>query len=221
MSIAEKIIAFNQSLKIEADIPSGINVLFPFSDEKVIEATKAFYFKYYNDNNRRTIILGINPGRHGAGITGIPFTDPIRLLKECGIGNSFKKNPELSSDFVYRLINTISNVKDFYSKFLISSLCPLGFTKDGKNLNYYDNKTLENSVTPFIVETLRKQIDFEINTERCFCLGEGKNFKYFSRINRQYNFFKEIIPLSHPRYIMQYKRKMLNQYIDRYKNALS
>jgi len=33
-----------------------------------------FYKKYYNDNNPRFLILGINPGRFGAGVTGIPFT---------------------------------------------------------------------------------------------------------------------------------------------------
>ncbi len=40
----------------------------------------------------RYLILGINPGRFGGGITGIPFTDPIRLQNICGIENDFQKN---------------------------------------------------------------------------------------------------------------------------------
>lgn len=41
-----------------------------------------------------TNILGINPGRFGAGTTGIAFIDPIRLENECGINNSFPKKVE-------------------------------------------------------------------------------------------------------------------------------
>jgi hypothetical protein len=41
----------------------------------------SFYQKYYADNKKRSLIIGINPGRFGAGVTGIPFTDPIRLKR--------------------------------------------------------------------------------------------------------------------------------------------
>ena len=220
MTIADKIIAFNQSLSIGVDLAKDVRVLFPFNDKKVIEATNTFYQKYYGDNNERIILLGINPGRFGAGITGIPFTDPIRLKNECGIENAFNKKPELSSDFVYRVINACGGVKPFYNRFLISSLCPLGFVKNGKNLNYYDEKELEKKVNPFIVATLKQQIEFGINTNVCFCLGEGKNYKYFVKLNNEHRLFGEIIPLAHPRYIMQYKRKKLDYYISDYNEKL-
>ena len=71
----------------------------------------------------------------GAGVTGIPFTDPLCLEQNCGIQNPFDKRPELSSDFIYRFISAYGSAESFYSKFLISSLCPLGFVRNGKNLN--------------------------------------------------------------------------------------
>lgn len=220
MTVADRIISFNQSLNIDIALPEGTKVLFPFNDKNVIIATTSFYQKYYADYNERIILLGINPGRFGAGVTGIPFTDPIRLANECGIENLFEKKPELSSDFIYRVINAYGGVKTFNNKFLISSLCPLGFVKNGKNLNYYDEKELEEKISPFIITTLKQQIEFGINTEFCFCLGEGKNYKYFTKLNQKHNFFKKIIPLAHPRYIMQYRRKMLNDYISFYIEGL-
>ena len=221
MTIADKIIQFNHNLKIANKLPSDITVLNPFHNANTIEATTSFYNKYYSDNNKRFLILGINPGRFGAGITGIPFTDPLRLVNECGIENEFNKKPELSSDFIYRMIRKYGSVSEFYSKFIISSLCPLGFTRDGKNLNYYDDKELQKKTEPFIIETLKKQIDFGVDTNICYCLGEGKNYKYFNNLNSKYNFFNKIIPLAHPRYIMQYKRKMLQNYISDFVNLLS
>lgn len=220
MTVADRIISFNQSLNIDVALPVGAKVLFPFSDKNVIKATRSFYQKYYADYNERIILLGINPGRFGAGVTGIPFTDPIRLANECGIENLFEKKPELSSDFIYRVINAYGGVKTFYNKFIISSLCPLGFVKNGKNLNYYDEKKLEQKISPFIITTLKQQIEFGLNTEFCFCLGEGKNYKYFIKLNQKHNFFKKIIPFAHPRYIMQYRRKMLNDYISFYIEGL-
>ena len=38
----------------------------------------------------------------------------------------------------------------FYANYFIGAVCPLGFMKDGKNINYYDDKKLQQAVTPFI-----------------------------------------------------------------------
>jgi hypothetical protein len=50
----------------------------------------------------------------------------------------------------------------------------------------------------------------------CYCLGEGENFKYFSRLNASHGFFKTIVPLAHPRFIMQYRRKRVWEYVETY-----
>jgi len=46
----------------------------PFREfEQTLVVADEFYHKYYNDYNSRLLILGINPGRFGGGLTGIPF----------------------------------------------------------------------------------------------------------------------------------------------------
>jgi hypothetical protein len=75
---------------------------------------------------------------------------------------------------------------------------------------------LQQAVLPFVLKTLRDQIAFGLNTKVAYCLGEGKNFKFLSSLNAQHQFFESIIPLAHPRFIMQYKRKTINFYIEDY-----
>jgi len=180
-----------------------------------------FYNKYYNDTRGRRLILGINPGRFGAGITGIPFTDPIRLEKECGIKNNFDKRPELSSDFVYRMIKQMGGPDHFYTHYYIGAVSPLGFIKDGKNFDYYDSKDLMHKLKPFIVKSLVDQIGLGINSRKCYCLGQGKNFEYLKYLNQEIKLFNEIVPLPHPRWVMQYRRKNLKQFLSETSSILS
>lgn len=193
----------------------------PYQDETGFMLSSKFYRKYYSDNESRTLIVGINPGRFGGGITGIPFTDPVKLEKFCGIPNDLQKKTELSADFVYQMIDAYGGADKFYSKFFITSISPLGFTKEGKNLNYYDIRELQESVYPFLADSLKKIISFGMNQSVCFCLGEGQNFKFFSKLNAALSLFDNIVPLAHPRFIMQYKRKQLNTFIKTYIDKLS
>ena len=216
MTFGEKVLLFNKSLRIDSDLPKGVVVMNPFKNEYTLSLCQNFYYQYYNDNGERHIILGINPGRLGGGLTGIPFTDPIKLETLCAIANTLDKKAELSADYIYLMIAAYGGIEKFYNKFYFNSICPLGFTKDGKNLNYYDIRELQEAVKNFMILSLHKQIKFGINTDVAFCLGEGENFKFISRLNEEHHFFKRIIPLAHPRFIMQYKRKKLDEYIDAY-----
>lgn len=221
MTFADKINAFNRNLGLDAEIPEGIEVMNPFTDPEVMRITEAFYEKYYSDNRKRKILLGINPGRFGAGVTGIPFTDPVKLEKICGISNPFKKSREASADFIYDMITAFGGPEKFYDQYFIHAVCPLGFTKNGLNYNYYDDKELENHVTPFIVESLETMLSYGIDTSVCFCIGNGKNFKYLDGLNRKQHFFKKVVPLPHPRWIVQYRRKSYDEFIKRYIDHLS
>lgn len=219
MKFAASILTFFKDLKWKIKLPDGVEVMNPFENEETMVLCRQFYHKFYNDNNIRWMIIGINPGRFGGGVTGIPFTDPIRLDKACGIKNHWPAKQELSSLFIYDIITAFGGVKKFYDNFYITSVSPLGFTKDGKNLNYYDDRQLQNSIKEFVIESMRKQLAFGINRNVAFCLGDGKNFKYLSKLNEECKFFDKIIPLSHPRFVMQYKLKMKGEYMERYMNA--
>jgi len=217
--LSTNILQFLFRLQLHIAPPNGIETLFPFSDVATRQACTAFYNKYYGDKKPRYCIIGINPGRFGGGVTGIPFTDPIRLQQECGIENSWQKKQELSSVFVYEVIKAFGGAEAFYSKFFITSVSPLGFTKDGKNLNYYDDKELIKTIKPFAVDCLNEQLSWGLNRNTAFCFGDGKNYKYLSQLNKEHGFFAEVIPLPHPRFIMQYKLKQKERYIDRYLEA--
>ena len=220
MMLADKILDFLKSLNLKTKLPPGVKAMNPYKDASAFELCRAFYKKFYNDNQARTLILGINPGRFGGGLTGIPFTDPVKLETHCGIKNKLPKKAELSADFIYAMLEAYGGAKSFYTKFYISAVCPLGFVKDGKNMNYYDSKELQHAVYDFCIQSIRQQLHFGLNHEVCYCLGDGKNFAFLNKLNNEHRFFKRIIPLSHPRYIMQYKRNHVQEYIARYLNEL-
>jgi Uracil DNA glycosylase superfamily len=202
-------------------VPEGVTWLLPLKDEpEPARVFSAFLQKYYSDDDPRTLVLGINPGRFGAGITNVAFTDPAHLERECGIGNSFPKREELSAQFVYKVVHAYGGVTAFYRKFFINSVVPFGFVKDGKNYNYYDERPLMEAMTPFAVFHLKNMLGLGMNREVCFCLGEGKNFKFLSKLNEKEGFFKKVVPLSHPRYIMQYRRKKVEEYVEAYIEAM-
>ncbi len=221
MHVSQQILSFLKNLDLKTGLPNEVEVMNPFKDKYTYDICRQFYDKYYSDNKTRHLILGINPGRFGGGLTGIPFTDSLRLASVCCIENNFQKKQELSSLFIYDVIAAFGGAASFYSKFYISSSCPLGFTKHNKNFNYYDDKILEKSVKDFVIQSMNQQLQFGIGREAAFCLGEGKNFGYLSKLNSEMKFFKKIIPLPHPRFIMQYKLKKKDEYIERYLCELS
>jgi len=221
MFLAEKILLFFRRMGIRAKLPQGVEVLNPYQNTATFSICGQFYRKYYNDNRERALIMGINPGRLGGGLTGIPFTDPIKLQDVCNIPNSLKKKAELSADFIYSVISGFGGPEKFFSRFYFSSVSPLGFTMNGKNLNYYDIPKLQSALKPFIVDCLKEQSGFGLKTSTCFVLGEGKNYAYLKSLNEEFRFFKTLMPLPHPRFVMQYKRKKLKEYVQRYCETLN
>lgn len=221
MTLANQILTFYKKLKSPTGLSAGVAVMNPFQDPEIFKLCEKFYHQFYNDSEPRKLIMGINPGRLGGGMTGIPFTDPIKLEKICGIPNTLQKKAELSADFIYTMIDSYGGAQLFYSKFLFSSVCPLGFTKNGINMNYYDDKKLEQKTREFIISSIQKQLNFSVDREVCFCMGEGQNFKYLQKLNSEHAFFKKIVPLPHPRFIMQYRRKKLAEFIDLYLDKLT
>lgn len=225
MSFAEKIIAFNSRLNFSGSLPKGIRIMNPFKENpEAVAASEKFYSKFYDDDYPRNLILGINPGRLGAGVTGVPFTDPKRLIEYCGIPYSGKMLHEPSSAFMYEMIAAYGGVEKFYRENYIHSVCPLGFiiyeNDKEKNYNYYDSKALLQAVSTFIEWNIKKQLEIGFGSEVCYCLGSGKNFSFLQSFNEKKNFFKKIVPLEHPRFITQYKQKEKEKYIADYLKKL-
>jgi hypothetical protein len=226
MIFAEKIIAFLKELDFNGELPDGISIMNPFRENpEVVGIITKFYSRFYSDENQRHMILGINPGRFGAGVTGIPFTDTRRLTEKCGIPIKGVMTFEPSSSFVYDMIDAFGGTEKFYSDFYVTAISPLGFTSAGPkgravNYNFYDSKKLTEAVYDFMVESLKKQLNFGIYQDVCFCLGTGKNYRFLDELNSKFGFFKKIVALEHPRYIMQYKSKQKDYYISRYVDEL-
>ena len=220
-NVAKHIIEHYSRLENNWKLPKGIELIYPFDSEAVNDLLNKFYNKFYTDHKSRIFLFGINPGRLGAGMTGVPFTDPVYLEQACGIPNEVKKKHELSSIFIYRMIEEYGGAKLFYSQFYVTSLCPLGFTKEGRNYNYYDSKELLAKVEKKMIESIEFQISKFCERRVAFSLGQGKNFKVFKELNNKYSWFDELVPLPHPRWVMQYKRKDLEKYLDEYMLKLS
>ena len=222
---ADKVIDFNRNLSFEGSLPRGIRVMNPFRDNpQILQVTRKFYKKFYDDHRPRRFIIGINPGRFGAGTTGIPFTDTKRLQDVCGIPIDSAGTHEPSSVFIYEMIERYGGVRQFYGDYYINSISPLGFLRlsdkgNWINCNYYDSEELFRSLEPFLVSTLRDQIGFGLETDRCFVLGK-KNARYIDRINKKEKLFGSLSVLDHPRYIVQYRAKQKEQYLEDYLNKL-
>jgi len=225
-AFSEKVNRFNKNLHFEGTLPPSIEIMNPFREAEVYRTACMFYDKYYNDHNRRKLILGINPGRLGAGATGIPFTDPKRLRDVCQLPFDGPLLHEPSSVFVYDVIAAYGGPERFYADFYINSVCPLGFViKDKnnkeKNYNYYDSKELLAAVKGFTEWNIRTQIEMGCSTEMGYCLGTGHNYRYLLELNNRMGFFRKIVPLEHPRFVMQYKSRSKQAYIDTYLERLT
>ena len=219
--ISSELINFYRSLRVGCELPEGVKLLYPQAEEVVMQTVASFLDKYYADRHPRQLLFGINPGRFGAGTTGINFTAPKQLTEVLGIEHGFRNQSELSAEFIYEVIALYGGPEKFYGDFYLSAISPLGFVKNGKNLNYYDDKELVKALEPFIIKSIAQQLRIFRPSQICICIGGEKNFKYFFDLNKKLQFFKEIIPLPHPRFIMQYRRKQKENYLLQYLSALA
>lgn len=218
---ADKVIDFNRNLHYTGKLPEGFQVMNPYLDNpETMVVMKQFYQKYYNDHNSRRFIIGINPSRNGAGVTGVPFTDTKRLESVCGITMKSAYTHEVSSVFIYDMIEAFGGPADFYREFYINSPFPLAITRQTKtgkwlNANYYDDPALFKQVKEFMIASLKKHISLGLDTSEVFVLGK-KNADFIGKLNAREKLFDKMTVLEHPRYIQQYKLKDQQLYIDRY-----
>jgi hypothetical protein len=220
-TFGDKVIDFNRQLHYPGRLPAGFQVINPYLDNlETMEVMQQFYQKFYSDGNPRKFIMGINPSRHGAGVTGVPFTDTKRLESVCGIKMHSAHTHEISSVFMYDMIEEFGGATDFYSRFYINSPFPLAIVRQTKqrnwlNANYYDDPALFEMVKDFMVSSLKKHISMGLDTSEVIVLGK-KNTKFIEKLNNEFQLFGSLKTLEHPRYIQQYRSKEKLLYIDKY-----
>jgi len=223
-TFADKVVEFNKNLHYSGALPTDFHILNPYlNNPETLDVMNRFYQKYYSDRDQRKFIIGINPSRHGAGVTGVPFTDTKRLESICGIKMTSAHTHEISSVFIYDMISSYGGASCFYKDFYINSPFPLAIIRKSKNgwvnANYYDDPGLFGAVKDFMIESLQKHISLGLDVSEVFVLGK-KNAKFISRLNSEAKLFDTMTVLEHPRYIQQYKSKEKDLYIDKYILAL-
>lgn len=220
-TFGDKVLRFCASLRFTGKVPAPFAVINPFVEhEETMRVAALFYKKFYGDHRPRRFIAGINPSRHGAGITGVPFTDTKRLFSACGIAINGFYSHEPSSVFLYRMIENYGGVEKFYGDYFINSPFPLAIIRKNEkgnwvNANYYDDPRLTKSLQPYMLQTLQQYADMGVRTETAWVLGK-KNANFLRPMFSQLNLFQRVIELEHPRYIQQYKSKEAEFYIDKY-----
>ncbi len=217
---SDQLKAFYSSLRPKVQLPEHFEWLTPYQNGEVLRILNVFTEMFYNDANKRVLLLGINPGRYGAGVTGINFTAPRQLHTVLKIHSTLGNQSELSAEFVYEVIEAFGGAKKFYANFFMSSVCPLGLLYKSKNINYYDDRHLLQAVESFIVATMKKQMRFNVCRKTVICIGGDKNYKYLAPLNSRLSLFEKIVCLPHPRFIMQYRRKIKHEFVQQYVDLL-
>ena len=202
-------------------LPPGIEAQNPFGEPAVQALAQRFADKFYASDRPRVALLGINPGRLGMGRTGVAFTDPVALGEICGIANDLPRGrPELSTQFVYRVVEALGGPTEFYQHFFLSSIYPLVLLHQGLNYNYYDSPSLLKALWPDLNRSLQQQVQ-QLHLRRDVAVSLGKrNGKFLKKLNDELQLFDNIVVLDHPRYLMQYRRRDLEANVARFVEIL-
>jgi len=110
---------------------SDISMLSDFLDNW--DVMKQFEQQFYADGYPKVVLCGINPGRLGAGKTGIPFIDFASLSKM--IPEVCRNDSERSASFFFDVVQSIG-VKTFYQHFYVTNISWIGFQHNNRNVNY-------------------------------------------------------------------------------------
>ncbi|GAB2965490.1 SMUG2 DNA glycosylase family protein [Hymenobacter coalescens] len=218
-TFADRLLAFLTEFPAAPPLPGGAAALNPYQTPPARDMLARFAQRYYTDNEPRVALLGINPGRFGAGSTGVAFTDPAALATHCGIANALPRRAELSSQFVYQLIGALGGPAAFYQHFYLGSLYPLVLLREGRNYNYYDAPALTRALWPDLQTSLHEQVALGLRRDVAVSLGR-RNGEYFTRLNDELGLFERVLVFDHPRFIMQYKRREVPDFVAKYARQL-
>jgi hypothetical protein len=124
-----------------------IEVLSEFLDNW--DRIKEFYTRYYGDRFPSNVLCGLNPGRLGAGKTGIPFLDFASLSKL--LPGIRRRDTERSAQFFIRVVEHFG-AENFFRSFYVTNVSWVGYKRGRKNLNYPE---LPSAALAFVQEAFR------------------------------------------------------------------
>ena len=217
MTLSDQVIEFYKSFPQPDVFDTSLQFHNPFDSPSRKSAIEDFCSTYYNDENPRIHLLGINPSRLTATSTGVNYTDGYALQNYCGIANDFSKTRELTAEFFYEMINAVGKAKHFYATVFAWAALPVAITTEGAYINYYD------ADDPKIYEAVEENIKWMTklpSVGKLVIVGSGQNQKFIESCEGFPFGYNQVVTLPHPRWIMQYNRKRIDVFIDAYKDAL-
>jgi len=129
---------------------SNISMLCDFLENW--DVIQKFNRRYYGGGASKVVLCGINPGRLGAGKTGVPFIDFASLSAMLpGIN---RHDSERSADFFNDVIQSIG-AETFYRHFYVTNISWLGYSHNNKNVNYYQ---LPDAAKKFVYDMFQWEI---------------------------------------------------------------
>ncbi|HCN83894.1 MAG TPA: hypothetical protein DIT07_09790 [Sphingobacteriaceae bacterium] len=213
ITIAEDYFSFYETFKSKYSVilkNKNIGILSEFLDNKnhIIE----FHKRYVQSNSPKVVICGINPGRFGAGKTGIPFIDFNSLSQM--LPNIEKKEAEKSAKFFFSIVQEFG-VDTFYQKFHVTNMSWYGFyhLKTRKNINY---NNLPTEIQNLLIDKFLEEMRF-INPDVIIPVGDIVNWELLCNPNVKSRLTAKIAPrLYHPAYRLVDKKtymKTLTEYL--------
>ena len=218
VKIVEQKLDFYQSINIgdnkwvSDDLKKeNIHILTGFIENK--DLVNNFYKQVYSEIQPRIVLCGINPGRHGAGKTGVPFLDYLSLSKFFpDIKNTDREH---SAQFVYKVIESYGKDRFFNSVYL-TNYSWFGFetisNNHRKNVNYFE---LPKNIQSVIEESFLEEMEI-LQPKYIIPLSE-KVEQSLKDLKRRRRLDYEIMPrLKHPYYCSINKpHDQMKEYIHR------
>ena len=216
--IAQEYFYFYKTFKerYSETLERNVKILSDFLDNK--DNIINFHKKYVEPNSPRVVICGINPGRNGAGLTGIPFIDFESLSNM--LPDIQKKDWEQSAKFFFSVIQEFG-IEEFYKNFHVTNISWFGFSRidKPKNVNYFE-KDIFTEIAIYLIDKFVEEMEL-INPD--YIIPLSKTVKYeLEKLKKQGKIRAEIgTCINHPSWVVTYRRKDLSIWRQKYIDTLS
>ena len=194
----------------------NVKILSYFIDNK--DNIIKFHKKYVEPNSPKIVICGINPGRNGAGLTGIPFIDFESLSKM--IPDIKENDWEPSAKFFFSIIQEFG-IEAFYRNFHVTNISWFGFSRINKpkNVNYFDND-ISTEIATCLINKFVEEIEL-INPDYIIPLSKHVLYELES-LKKKCRIRAEIgTRLNHPSWVTTYRSNDLTSGRQKYVDTLT